>query len=503
MPFGYPADPVQTATSHQRLSKAIKRMNKHQSHQQATIMTDQQIDQQTMPERILLSLLCGSERHGWINPSLALGLAQWAADERFDLEIIRAYDFHTSLEARNWSAQQLIESECRWLLMIDNDTRIDPCGTLVCLPELCLLGLDVVAAPVPVLQDGSLYINAYMASQDHEGLYRSSYDDELSCALETLETGGILERDAVGFGAVAIRREVIERLGTSPLIPSCPGWRDSSGQLTGSGPYPVFLRPRNGFGSTLKGEDLYFCERAKLHGFRIYSSLRHGCGHYHTIDQGRIPVIRAAMKRRPGKDQYLLESWPRIPEPGEMTITPEIGSVLRRLIVSLPKPSVSILELGCGLSTCVMADELSRRKHGGRLLSLETNEEIADRTRMIISEWLAARPANLEASVITVPDYTRGMEQAKQLGEFDLVFIDAPQVATDDPKARLQTLPAAAEAGCLAPGTILVLDDANRPGEAACVREWLFRYPSQLECQLEAAGSRTLAIFKWRAGSQV
>jgi predicted O-methyltransferase YrrM len=449
-----------------------------------------------MPERVLISLLCGSERHGWINPSLALGLAQWAADERFDLEIIRAYDFHTSLEARNWSAQQLIESECQWLLMIDNDTRIDPSGTLICLPELCLLGLDVVAAPVPVLQNGSLYINAYMASEDHEGLYRSSYEDELASALST---GGILERDAVGFGAVAIRREVIERLSASPLIPSCQGWQDSASRLAGSAPYPVFLRPRDGFGSTLKGEDLYFCERARLHGFRIYTSLRHGCGHYHTVDQGRIPVIRAAMKRRPGKDQYLLKSWPRIPEPGEMTITPEIGSVLRRLILSLPERRISILELGCGLSTCVMADELSRRKHGGRLLSLETNEEIAARTRTILSEWLASRPDNLEASIITVPDYTRGMEQAKQSGAFDLVFIDAPQATAELPQARLHTLPAIAEAGCLAPGAIIVLDDANRPGEAACVREWLFRYPSRLECRIEAAGSRTLAIFRWGA----
>jgi predicted O-methyltransferase YrrM len=461
---------------------------------------------------VMVSLLCRSERDGWINSSLHTAYLSWLMDPRYTIEPRRAYDHHTSLEARNWTAGEFLSSDCDYLLMVDNDTRVDNGHQFLNLPEMALRGYDICAAAVPVLQNGSIYLNGYMEDEDHPGRYRGPDQEEISEALERSE--GYLLRHAVGFGAVMIRREVIEKLSRSPVIPQdtapflpvCSVRRRCSGAgeawelvpcisaESGQPEYPVFIRPRDIWGATQLGEDIYFCKRAKLHGFdRIYLSLGHLCGHYHTVDQGLIPSIAVAQKRRPTPRDYHLDHLPELPPITSCSITPDIADYLRARVRSMPsRPRV--LEFGSGVSTLVFAS-LCSAGECGTVRSLEDDDgcrESVSRSLRLCGLSGYARVYPYSCSPPSWPDSWPG--DWAWPWKADLVFIDGPRVDSD-PFVREHTLHLAMDAQVVAPGALVILDDCNRPGELEVARRWKQRYPGS-RLSFERVGSRVLGVLE-------
>jgi hypothetical protein len=243
------------------------------------------------PKTILICILCGGERNQWISPWIYYASLAWTQDKRFRLRFVPCFGAQNHEAARNWCTEECIRGGDQFLMMIDNDTRTSQGNTLVNLIDLATLDLDIVGAPVPVLKKDGVYLNAYM---HQEGVtFASSTIEALHEAME--KTNGVLERDALGSAVICIKREVLLAMRESNWMPD---YLQDIVRWPAEPPYPAWVLPRDCVGNHLQGEDLLFCWRAKHLGFRVFTSLKHLCGHDHTIDQRDIPDVKPMMGLR-------------------------------------------------------------------------------------------------------------------------------------------------------------------------------------------------------------
>lgn len=138
----------------------------------------------------------------------------------------------------------------------------------------------------------------------------------------------------------------------------------------------------------------------------------------------------------------------------------------------------TVLECGSGTSTLVMARAL-QRNGGGRVVALEHLEEFADHTR----EALVRSGLEAHAEVIHAPlvDTAVGEETflwydlgaVGSIVDIDVLVVDGPPRSTQ-PLARYPAVPQLWHA--LAPGVLVLLDDAKRDDESAVVERWLEEY---------------------------
>jgi len=423
---------------------------------------------------IQISVLCGEERGGWINPGLAMSLLAWSHDPKRTraIEVVPAHGFHTSQEARNYVTDRFLRSSHGWLLLVDNDTRPERDGCCINLPAMADLNRPIVAAAIPVLNHGQLYVNCYF---EHGDTYRTPILEDFRKAAEN----GLVACDAVGSGAVLLRRDVLEQLaaaGASTVaIAECPYLPNLLGATV-----PVWLRPRDAFGRTQIGEDLYLCRRAKRLGFSVHSSLEHLCGHLHTVDQGMIPEIQTGREPEWAAADYGLTD--PIPAITPWAITPGMAARLRAAVAAVPSGQ-TVMELGSGISTCVLASA------GARLISVEHDEEYA-RALGNLNGWPTPLVKPLENGWYN----DRGLPGLKS--QIGLLFVDGPPGDTA-PLARYPALPRLHEH--LAPGATIILDDAHRPDEREILDRWLREFPVRLEAVETFEHGRQMAILKWAA----
>ncbi len=142
-----------------------------------------------------------------------------------------------------------------------------------------------------------------------------------------------------------------------------------------------------------------------------------------------------------------------------------------------------LLECGCGWSSVVIARFLARRGFG-RLLSLEDDgERAAFVTTQLRREGLTevarvvhAPLAPHPGSVDDLPWYEPGQvfemvtRYVDRNGLIDLVLVDGPHGGPGGGLIRYPVLPVVRNA--LAPGAVVLLDDADRAGEQAVIRHW-------------------------------
>jgi hypothetical protein len=196
-----------------------------------------------------------------------------------------AIGFPSSQEARNWACDEFLKLGADRLLMVDNDTipllppQFNSSGTsqdqLVDLVMMARHDADIVSALCPVITNEGYHLNAYFKDLEaDESTWRAVTYNRLSEAMET-ETG-LLEVDAVGTGAIMIRREAIEKMKT----------KTSQTTFTAAkNPYfydSYFTRNRNLRGETVEGEDLLFCANWKsLHGGKVHVATHTLVDHMH------------------------------------------------------------------------------------------------------------------------------------------------------------------------------------------------------------------------------
>lgn len=177
---------------------------------------------------------------------------------------------------------------------------------------------------------------------------------------------------------------------------------------------------------------------------------------------------------------HVVGSAPLPPPGGWAASTDLLGETLRTLALH---PAQLIVELGSGLSTLVLAAAL-RRQGGGRLVSIEADADYLLRTRAQLAlhgldAWVELRHAPLrqiEFEGVARPWYDTA--QLIDLRQIDLLFIDGPPTALRR-DIRYPALPFFWER--LAPGAVVLLDDANRRAERRIAQLWQRRYPAHYE----------------------
>jgi len=173
----------------------------------------------------------------------------------------------------------------------------------------------------------------------------------------------------------------------------------------------------------------------------------------------------------------VLEGGAPLPLPGGWAASTDLlGELLRTIAVRRPR---CVVELGSGVSTLVIAAAL-RSNGAGRLISIDGDEGYAAHTRdqlqrQALSDWVELRFAALtemKCEGILRPWYdTRVLAD---VAEVDLLFIDGPPTALRA-DIRYPSLPFFWRR--LAPGAIVLLDDAGRAAERAMATAWQHQFP--------------------------
>ena len=165
---------------------------------------------------------------------------------------------------------------------------------------------------------------------------------------------------------------------------------------------------------------------------------------------------------------------PRAPMPssGRWALDPT-GLLEVLFLIARKRPKV-VLELGSGTSSIWIAYALE--KDGGRLISVDHESEFADRTRSLldlheVSHLAEVRLAELRRLEIDGEEFQwYDVDAFRDLNEIDLLIVDGPPGSLGE-TARFPALHVLESR--LAPDAVVILDDADRPGEQGIVRRWI------------------------------
>lgn len=153
-----------------------------------------------------------------------------------------------------------------------------------------------------------------------------------------------------------------------------------------------------------------------------------------------------------------------------------------------------VVELGCGASTLVLARALQRHG-GGRLTSYDQHAGFVAATAQWIGDYGLA--ADLRHAPV-VADPSRWSEAWYELthlpATIDLLVIDGPPWALNPfIRGRAEIL-----FSRIAPGGVVLLDDAARPGERVVARRWKRTWP-QFSWRYDGLGTKGTLIGLRRA----
>lgn len=273
---------------------------------------------------------------------------------------------HPICSNRSQITQRFLDTDCDYLLMIDDD--IIPIANPA---ELVATGKDVIGCPALVRKDSRAAV--WVAYSFVDGKIAP-----LDIATIDLRYD-LLEVDAVGSGCILVKREVLEKLGPT-------GWTiefDEDGKCK-------------------TGTDIVFCRRAKEAGFGVYCAVKYICEHikelgmlafssmefvdFTTIDSSRLGI-----------------TW------GQFAIEARDWEFIKaRLFEVNPK---DILEIGAGVSTALFSEYFP-------LDSLETDPQYAQE---------AAQKATGRSNVARMLLWDGSTPPEALKPSYGLVFIDGPR----------------------------------------------------------------------------
>ena len=182
---------------------------------------------------VLICVLCGPERHSWINPRLVTTLLRASQDPRFAVQVEFIYGTHGVDRARNLAIDYARKKQADWCIQIDNDITID--NPLCMLSEAIAAGLDVVAVSAGICKT--------------EGTYQPNVD------LAGERCGNFMRVTNAGAGVLMIRSAVWQKIPKAQLFV----WTADC------------------------GEDTYFANFAQTLGFKLWTHASLA-GHLKTVD---------------------------------------------------------------------------------------------------------------------------------------------------------------------------------------------------------------------------
>jgi hypothetical protein len=194
---------------------------------------------------VMVSVLCGRERTGWIAPQLANRLFEAISDGKRQgkpLSINLTIGASPVEKARNQSVLEFLQSPFSWLLQIDNDVT-PPEHFINLITDAEAEGKFVFGAPCPWLDTSGVMWN--VANRDEHDERRAAFFNHLP--------SGWHRCDFMGGAFLCVRRPVFEAIKSN--------WFD--------------LMPN-------KSEDFSFCQRVRDAGFQPWFHGDYQCDHYHT-----------------------------------------------------------------------------------------------------------------------------------------------------------------------------------------------------------------------------
>lgn len=169
-----------------------------------------------------------------------------------------------------------------------------------------------------------------------------------------------------------------------------------------------------------------------------------------------------------------------LPSMRNWAISPDFGAILYAEIVTR-RPRL-VVELGGGVSSLIIAYALEAVGENGRLVSIDhdANYSAETKTRLQqhgLEQYCEQRVAPLEPITLDgspVRYYARDALDA--VGGIDLLVVDGPPQAHEpQPLMRYPALPLLRSQ--LAPGALVLIDDAARGDETEMVKRWKSRWP--------------------------
>jgi len=188
---------------------------------------------------------------GWTVGGLETRIAQWIRESDYDvIQIFK--QVKPTVSNRNLIVKDFLESDADYLLTIDSDT-VPTSNPL----KMIEYDKDIVGGVYPAWKETSYVWLAVRRGDDGEFQQLPKKDRE-----------GLVEVDGLGAGCMLIKRKVLEAIKT-----------------------PFLDKINEEIGNRALGHDLYFCERAKKAGFKVYADWGTMCDHYKEIPL--IPVVNA------------------------------------------------------------------------------------------------------------------------------------------------------------------------------------------------------------------
>jgi hypothetical protein len=199
---------------------------------------------------VLIAVMCGFERGGWLNPTLVTSLVAMSRDSRFDVEIELALGLSPVDYARNTCVVAARAKQVDWLLMVDNDQVLPQGNPLDILAEAGPQ-VDVIGLSTGISKDAgrSFHLNADF--------------------IPGISEGSFMGVSKVGSGVLILRNTVWTRLT--------------------KGPWFRTLQNDDELLSPKLSEDLFFCDLARASGLKLWTH-RKGCGHLKTADITQFAV---------------------------------------------------------------------------------------------------------------------------------------------------------------------------------------------------------------------
>lgn len=205
--------------------------------------------------RVLVALLCGLDRHNWLNPDLALTLVTMGRDKRFDCEFATILDFRPHEYARNTALAMARDGDYSWCLQLDNDVipRVSPLDVIASAPS----DADVVGARYAVTsgRDNLKFFPAKAPSTLYE------------------------EAEEVAGGMLMIKSSVWRAIPRGPWF----SW--------------MFKKDSETLENAL-GEDVWFCRLVRSRRLKVFCH-KVDAGHLHTQDISRIAGTLEQQQPRP------------------------------------------------------------------------------------------------------------------------------------------------------------------------------------------------------------
>lgn len=221
--------------------------------------------------KVLVCVLCSTERSGWINPSLCCSLLGLQQDPRFDLTVEMVRDKMPVEHARNLA---MVSARARGVdaaVMFDND-NVPPADFADILHDAIVTGKDVVSLPSGVLlETGPQIIPADNGARD--GNFRTT-----GCA---------------GGGVLIVSSEVWRRVPRGPWF----RWLTNDDEVL----------------SRKLGEDYFFCELVQQHGMTVWTH-EHVAGHLKTTELThwtlKLKSLERELSRYSGEVRSIEEMYP-------------------------------------------------------------------------------------------------------------------------------------------------------------------------------------------------